>query len=117
MGNLSKLNIIIGFICGFLIWALSKIIIGVSEPWDAEGIAILYYPVSLLLAGVISALPSSKHFILGCVGIYCGQVAQVLLFRASGPLWLIGAFYGLVFLLLSVLGGLIVYVIKRSRIT
>lgn len=117
MEDRSKLNIIIGFICGFLLCALSKIILGTSEPWDAEGIAILYYPISLLLVGVISALPSPKHFLLGCVGIYFGQVAQALLFQASGPLWFIGAIYGLVFLLLSALGGLIVYAINHSRVT
>ncbi len=110
-----KLNIVVGIICGFCVWFLSGLIIGANEPWDGEGLFFLYYPVALFISGVFSALPAPKLFLYGCVGVYIGQAVHVLSFHEAGPLWLIGAIYGLVFLLVSILGGIIVYALSRHK--
>jgi len=109
-------NLVVGVLCGFSIWMISIPLLGISEPWDAEGIAILFYPVSLVFAGVLSALPSPRHFLVGCVGVYFGQVLQWVLFHPGDGLWIIGAMFSLGFLLLSVIGGAVIYIIYRKRI-
>jgi len=107
------LNLVIGVTAGFLIWLLSMPLIGQAEPWDGEGVGFVYYPLALLLAGVLSALPSPKYFVVGSLGVFLGQLIQIILFQPSGGLWLVGLVFILLYLLASLLGGGIVYLVFR----
>ena len=62
-------------VLGVLIWALSPILAGNREPWDAEG---SYYTTSLFVAGLVPALIEPKQFLVWPVGVYVGQVLFIV---------------------------------------
>ena len=104
------LNLIIGIILGALIWALSLRFTGLQEPWDG---AFLYYFGCLFLAGLLSALPSPRNWLMGTFGVFAGQWAYMFLFLDGGNLWHIGMVVSGLFMAISALGGAIVFAIWR----
>ena len=106
-------NFGLGIVLGFLIWALCEIITGKEEAVDAGG----YLPLALLITGINSSLPSPKFFFSGALGIFVGQVA----FMAFDPpgfganLWPITAVMFVPAMLISMFGGVIVYIVSRKR--
>ena len=100
-------------ILGFLIWALCQIITGKEEAVDAG----FYLPLALLITGIISSLPSPKFFFSGALGIFVGQVA-FMAFIPTGfgaNLWPITAVMLVPAMLISMFGGVIVYIVSRKR--
>ena len=95
------------------VWALSPWLVGHLEPWDADG---PFYPLALLVAGVVAGLlipgPLWAHYLGACIG----QFAYEMLFLDVGPLLVLGlAFllaYSVVFLLGAAIGGY-----GRARLT
>ena len=106
-------NFGVGIVLGFLIWALCEIITGKEEAVDAG----FYLPLALLITGIISSLPSPKFFFSGALGIFVGQVA-FMAFIPTGfgaNLWPITAVMLVPAMLISMFGGLIVYIVSRKR--
>ena len=106
-------NFGLGIVLGFLIWALCEIITGKEEAVDAGG----YLPLALLITGIISSLPSPKFFFSGALGIFVGQVA-FMAFVPTGfgaNLWPITAVMLVPAMLISMFGGVIVYIVSGKR--
>ena len=106
-------NFGLGIVLGFLIWALCEIITGKEEAVDAG----FYLPLALLITGIISSLPSPKFFFSGALGIFVGQVA-FMAFIPTGfgaNLWPITAVMLVPAMLISMFGGVIVYIVSRKR--
>ena len=106
-------NFGVGIVLGFLIWALCEIITGKEEAVDAG----FYLPLALLITGIISSLPSPKFFFSGALGIFVGQVA-FMAFIPTGfgaNLWPITAVMLVPAMLISMFGGVIVYIVSRKR--
>ncbi len=108
-----RTNFGLGIVLGFLIWALCEIITGKEEAVDAG----FYLPLALLITGIISSLPSPKFFFSGALGIFVGQVA-FMAFIPTGfgaNLWPITAVMLVPAMLISMFGGVIVYIVSRKR--
>ena len=106
-------NFGLGIVLGFLIWALCEIITGKEEAVDAG----FYLPLALLITGIISSIPSPKFFFSGALGIFVGQVA-FMAFIPTGfgaNLWPITAVMLVPAMLISMFGGVIVYIVSRKR--
>ena len=106
-------NFGVGIVLGFLIWALCEIITGKEEAVDAG----FYLPLALLITGIISSLPSPKFFFSGALGIFVGQVA-FMAFIPTGfgaNLWPITAVMLVPAMLISMFGGVIVYIVSCKR--
>lgn len=87
------------FALGATIWALSPLIAGRKEPWDANG---PYYFVALAMAGVVAAFFVPRHLKFRCLGVILGQATYGLIALGMGSLFVLGlvvlAVFGLVFL-------------------
>jgi hypothetical protein len=64
------ITLLVSFVLGALVWALSPVLGGHAEPSDAEGV---YYPAALLLAGLLSGpslavSPDNHWLVTGCAG-------------------------------------------------
>lgn len=92
---------IFSFIAGMFIWALSPEIARHTEPWDSET---LYYPLALLLAGLISGYLWPRKFRMHYLGIVSGQLAYMLIFISLDPLMIVGVGFLAVYSLLSLAG-------------
>ena len=86
------------------VWALSPWLTGHVEPWDADG---LYYPVALVLSGVLSGLLAPKPLWALYLGGMAGQVLYLLLLRPVDPLLGVGLLFVLLWSLVFVAGGFI----------
>ncbi|MCP4846824.1 MAG: hypothetical protein GY899_02625 [Verrucomicrobiaceae bacterium] len=101
-----------GLILGFLIWAICEPITGEEEAIDAG----IYLPLGLLITGIIASFPSPKHCFSAALGIYVGQVVFMAFVPTGfGSLWPITAIFLVPAMLISMLGGLIAYIISRKR--
>lgn len=96
---------IIGVCFGFFIWAISSVITGETEPWDAKGSALYYYPLALFLSGFLGSYFYPINIMSTVVGIFAGQILFIFLFR-FGPLWLIGSIMIALYSLIALLGSL-----------
>ena len=109
-------NFGLGIVLGFLIWALCETITGKEEAIEAG----LYLPLTLLITGMISSLPSPKHLFSGALGIFVGQVAFMAFVPAKGfgaNLWPLTAIGLVPAMLISMFGGLIIYIISSKLIS
>ena len=100
------LNAAIGLVLGSMIWALSPSLTGLREPWDG---AFAYYFGCLFIAGLVSALPCPRHWWMGTIGVYAGQFAFMFIAYGLGNLWPLGIIIGSAFMVISLLGGGIVF--------
>ena len=104
-----SLSVAAGF--GALIWAISPIITGEIEPWDAES---PYYFVSLLVAGLIVGALIPRHVWAVLLGIVVGQLVYMLIFLPLGPLTLLGIIFMAVYGLLSLIGAALSARLRRD---
>jgi hypothetical protein len=77
-------------LCAFIVWALSPLITGHKEPWDAPN---HYYSWAIAIAGLISGLFSPRVFWAYFAGSVAGQFLYVLIFLTTGPLIAIGVLF------------------------
>jgi hypothetical protein len=109
------ISLLVSFILGALVWALSPTLSGHAEPWDAGGV---YYPVSLLLAGLLSGLIRPQYFWVHYLGVILGQLAFMLFFGPGGPLIIVGivllAVYSLIALAGAAAGAGVRRLLKRT---
>jgi hypothetical protein len=84
---------------GAAIWALSPLIAGRKEPWDANG---PYYFAALAIAGAVAAYFVPRHLKFHYLGVILGQATYGLIALGVGSLFVLGlivlAVFGLVFL-------------------
>jgi hypothetical protein len=62
---------VVGIAYGASVWAMSPIITGRQEPWDATP----YYWIAMPVGGFICAFASIRYFWVPVIGIYIGQLA------------------------------------------
>ena len=95
---------LIAFAMGAAIWALSPVLTGHAEPWDAEGVM---YFVSLAVAGMITGALVPRPLWAHYLGAVLGQLTYELIFLKLGPLVLVGALFLLGYSLLFLAGAAI----------
>jgi len=95
---------------GAAIWAVSPVVTGSAEPWDAES---PYYFVSLFVAGAIVGLLCPRHIWPAFLGTVIGQLVYLLVYPPSGPLLPLGVLFLLGYGLLSLLGAVLVSRLRR----
>ncbi|WP_312932139.1 hypothetical protein [Stutzerimonas nitrititolerans] len=95
------LPFLIAALAGAAIWALSPLITGQAEPWDAG----LYYSGALLAAGLLSGVAVPKPLWAHYLGGIAGQALYLLLFLPSSPLMAVGLVFLLVWSLLLLVGA------------
>jgi hypothetical protein len=107
------ITLLLSAIGGMVVWALSPWLAAVREPWDAAG---LYYPVALLVVGVIVGLLTPRPLWAHYLGGLLGQLGYLLLTIGADPLLLMGLIFMLGYTLLLLLGAaLAAWVRKRAR--
>ena len=101
-------------ILGALIWALSPLLTGQAEPWDADG---PIYVIALVAAGLIAGAFIPKSLWAHYLGSVVGQLGYEALFLNIGPLFLLGAVfllgYSAIFLTAAAAAA---YVRKKTKI-
>ncbi|WP_312842826.1 hypothetical protein [Stutzerimonas nitrititolerans] len=95
------LPFLIAALAGAAIWALSPLITGQAEPWDAG----LYYSGALLAAGLLSGVAVPKPLWAHYLGGLVGQALYLLLFLPPSPLMAVGLVFLLVWSLLLLVGA------------
>jgi hypothetical protein len=106
---------LIGMACGAAIWLLSPILAGRSEPWDAG----FYYPVALLVAGLLGGWAAPTHMGRVALGIFLGQglilLGGVIADPGSGALWPLGIVFLGIYSVVALFGAAIGAAITRHR--
>ncbi len=95
------LPFLIAALAGAAIWALSPLLTGQAEPWDAG----LYYSGALLAAGLFSGVAVPKPLWAHYLGGLVGQALYLLLFLPPSPLMVVGLVFLLVWSLLLLVGA------------
>lgn len=80
--------LLISAIASALIWALSPLVVGHREPWDADG---YFYVLALIVSGLLAGLLAPHSLWAHYVGALVGQIGYELLFLRIGPLFVLGA--------------------------
>jgi hypothetical protein len=106
------INFTIGCFLGFIIWSISPIVTGEIEPWDAQGTAIYYYPLTLFLSGFLGSLFYPKSFKATAYGVFVGQVL-FLLSLGLAPLFLVGIIQLAFCSLIALLGGWLAWQVQK----
>ena len=106
------MTLLVSALSAAAVWGLSPAISGHKEPWDA---ASYYYPLGLVVAGLVAGLLSPRIRWAYFAGAVMGQFLYVLVFLETGPLIAVGlvymGLYALVFLAAALLAAY-----TRSRI-
>lgn len=99
MSRQSTTTLVFAAVATAIVWALSPLLTGRLEPWDAEG---PFYAAALATAGLVSGALRPRPLWAHYAGAVAGQVAYEILFLPVGPLILVGALflmgYSLIFL-------------------
>jgi hypothetical protein len=103
--------LILSTMIGILIWVLSPSFTGEAEPWDsANG----YYPLSLLLSGILIGFLGKGKPWLWPIGIYLGQllyctVKAIFFSRGTGVNFFfpIGMIFMLKYCIIAFIGSLV----------
>jgi hypothetical protein len=107
------LAFLVSAVASAFIWALSPLLTGHGEPWDADG---PFYVGSLVVAGLGAGALIPKSFWAHYLGSIVGQLGYEVLFLNLGPLFLIGVVillgYSVIFLAAA---GLSAYL--RNKVT
>lgn len=113
MKNRAAITLLVSTLATALIWALSPVLVGLREPWDADGD---FYVGALVVAGMLAGSLRPKPLWAHYLGALIGQLGYELIFLRVGPLFLLGVIfllgYALIYLITAALGGYI-----RSRLS
>lgn len=106
----------IAAVAGAAIWALSPVLGGHAEPWDAGP---LYYHVALVASGAITALLAPQRAgVISALAIYAGVVIGQLAYEAvvigAGPLFLLGVAFLLAYSLEFLAAALVAGAVRRA---
>jgi hypothetical protein len=109
------LGFLIGLACGAAIWLLSPVVTRHREPWDGS----VYYPVALLLAGLLGGWVAPTQVGRVALGIFVGQalvlLGGVVTDPASGGLWPLGIVFLAIYSMLALIGAVIAVAVMRHR--
>jgi len=95
---------LISFLIGFSIWALSPVVSGHIEPWDGQ---LGYYVLSLAVSGFGIGFYLPKTTLAGYFAIVMGQYLYMSIVIESGPLSGLGIFFIAIFSCLFLASGLL----------
>jgi len=110
MSKAWMVDALLAAIAGAAFWALSPVLTGHAEPWDAESV---YYPLSLLAAGVVLGAVRVRRSWAHYLGVFAGQLMFMLLFLPLGALWVLGVVFLAIYSLLTLAGSLAAIVIRK----
>lgn len=99
-----------GLAGGFLIWALSPILTGQQEAWDASK---WYYLCGLCACGVIFSLYSPRYFWAVAIGVFAGQQVYILLILEHGYLHPLGMLFCFFYSLFALWSGMFVFIVQK----
>lgn len=89
-----------------VVWALSPLLTGHKEPWDSSS---YYYPLALLVAGLVAGMLGSRRKTAYYLGAIVGQILYVLIFLKVRPLLLVSvgfmAVYSVAFYVAALMAG------------
>lgn len=105
------LTLVVATLLGAAIWALSPVLAGYREPWDADG---LFFVVALAVTGAVAGAVSPRPLWAHYVGSVVGQLVYQLLFLRIGALFILGALFLLGYSLIFLFGATVA---SRLRIT
>jgi hypothetical protein len=98
--------VLVSVIASALVWALSPLLTGHREPWDADGV---FYVAALVVAGSAAGLVAPRPLWAHYLGAIIGQLGYELLFLRIGALFFIGTLfllgYSVVFVAAAALAG------------
>ena len=94
-----------------LVWAISPVLTGRPEPWDASG---PYYVSALGVAGAISGALLPRSLVAHYLGAAFGQAIYELCFLPVGPLFLLGLLFLLGYSLVFLAAAAVAIVLKRK---
>jgi hypothetical protein len=100
------LAILVAAGAGAVVWGMSPVLTGSTEPWDAE---FPFYVVALVVAGLGAGMVAPKPLWAHYVGSVVGQMGYEVLFLDIGPLFVLGVVfllgYGFFFLIGASVGA------------
>lgn len=74
---------VVGAALGWLMWELSPTLIGKVEPWDAQA---RFWPTALTAGAIVGAI-ASRHWWVGAIAVFVGQMAFIeLRVHAENPI-------------------------------
>jgi hypothetical protein len=102
------LTVVVSAVAAASVWALSPLLAGHREPWDADG---FFYVVALVVAGSVAGLLVPRPLWAHYLGAFVGQLGYEALFLPLGPLFVLGAAfllgYSLIFLAAAALAAFV----------
>jgi hypothetical protein len=104
MKTQARLTVMASAVTSASVWALSPLLTGHREPWDADG---LFYVVALVVAGSAAGLLAPRPLWAHYLGAVVGQLGYEALFLPVGPLFVLGAAF--------LLGYSLVFVLAAAR--
>lgn len=114
----SQISFVWGLAAGVLIWLLSPILGGESEPFDNWG----YYIPALCLSGFVVAVIRGRGWLAIAAGIISGQIVCVILSPSSwqaGSMMPVGIMfmivYGVLPLVFAAIGVIVSRLLRRPR--
>lgn len=87
MNRQSSVSFALSFVAGTAIWALSPVVTGHTEPWDA---GTSFYIAALLGTGLVVGFICPRKIWPVWVGLASGEFAYMLVFLPKGPLIALG---------------------------
>lgn len=105
------ISLSVAAVLGAVIWAMSPVVTGAVEPWDADS---PYYFISLFAAGAFLGGLFPRHVWVVFPGIVAGQLIYMLAFLPRGPLLPLGILFLVGYGVLSLVGAALVARIRRG---
>lgn len=103
-------DVLLAAIAGAAIWVLSPTLAGHAEPWDAESV---YYPLSLLVIGVVLGGFRPRRPWAHYLGVFAGQLIFMLLFLPLGALVIVGVVFLALYSLITFAGSFAAMVARK----
>ena len=102
----ASVTMLVSAVFGAMVWALSPLLTGHQEPWDADG---WFYVGALVVTGSLAGAMSPRPLWALYLGAFTGQLGYELIMLPVGPLLLLGAAfllgYSAIFLAAAALAG------------
>lgn len=91
------------FLLGVLVWDISPIVTGHTEPWDSSS---AYYPLALLFGGIAVGLLQPGSVSIHYLGAFFGQLLFMLVATGAGPFIALGLGFLAAYSILLLIGAI-----------